>query len=378
MLRKKRAIQATDTQRNWADATSIIHSVVKGLLDEEGTKTLGLFAALAELNHGLTEASKKSKGRQVNIGNLLTDELRGKLESLPMDYLVPFPPVYLSWVTGKPVADICQDLDIPTNIFRDLKPRNSLFISFAEVGQTRAAACNPLSPAASGIVQFRPIHAHCPGSPTSSESEKRYRTTQDGTYDPRNRRSTALEGAAAQGTFEGVCSLGAGNSVSTGQPDSPHGDSSALLLSPASRRFNAPSNVSLPDGSSLPIHYLTGQACTVESDGAEVGMCLRGHDDCQDLDTSSLGILSYAADLAQESPSGASLSTKGMLGPVPRSDIPHGQMSDNEQRQTKIYGGTLGTGYIDVGEAVESSLDFEDYFNLDPPATPPCGPVYRP
>lgn len=120
MLRKKRTIQATDTQRNWADATSIIHSVVKGLLDEEGTKTLGLFAALAgkglrlplycprtepcyiELNHGLTEASKKSKGRQVNIGNLLTDELRGKLGSLPMDYLVPFPPVYLSWVTGKP------------------------------------------------------------------------------------------------------------------------------------------------------------------------------------------------------------------------------------------------------------------------------------
>jgi hypothetical protein len=120
MLRKKRAIQATDTQRNWADATSIIHSVVKGLLDEEGTKVLGLFAALAgkglrlplhcprtepcntELNHGLTEASKKSKGRQVNIGNLLTDELRGRLRSLPRDYLVPFPPVYLSWVTGKP------------------------------------------------------------------------------------------------------------------------------------------------------------------------------------------------------------------------------------------------------------------------------------
>ncbi|KAK7219120.1 hypothetical protein V2G26_007123, partial [Clonostachys chloroleuca] len=99
-------------------------------------------------------------------------------------------------------------------------------------------------------------------------------------------------------------------------------------------------NTNLPDGSSLSIRYLEGQppvnvdpARTSESEGAEVGMCLRRHDDCQDLDTSSLSLLSCAADLAQGSPADASLSAVEIFGPVPRIDTPHCQMGDDEQRQ---------------------------------------------
>lgn len=47
MLREKRQIQATRTQSYWADSTTIIHSVLKDLLDAEGPNALGLFAALA-------------------------------------------------------------------------------------------------------------------------------------------------------------------------------------------------------------------------------------------------------------------------------------------------------------------------------------------
>ncbi|CAG9953448.1 unnamed protein product [Clonostachys rosea f. rosea IK726] len=296
MLREKRQIQATRTQSYWADSTTIIHSVLKDLLDAEGPNALGLFAALAE-------------------------------------------------------------------------PRNSLFIQFAEVAQTLANARVSLYLVANGIRQLQPINAdqHCTGSLTRI-------------------RQAPLTISDILATHEdGPSSLGVCNSVSTRQPDLQRESLAGLIQPAAGRYFSCPSNVSLPDGSSLPIHYLEGQspvnvgsARTAESEGAEVGMCLRGHNDCQDLDTSSLGLLSYAADLAKGSPAGANLSTEEMLGPAPRSDIPHGQMGDNEQRQTKIYGGALGTGHIDVCEAVESSLEFEDYFNLDPPVTPPCGLVHQP
>jgi hypothetical protein len=237
------------------------------------------------------------------------------------------------------------------------------------MAQTLANTRVSLYLVANGIRQLQPINAdqHCTGSLT------------------RIRQAPLTISDILTTHEDGPSSLGVCNSVSTRQPDLQRESLAGLIQPAAGRYFSCPSNVSLPDGSSLPVHYLEGQAPvnvdsarTAESEGAEVGMCLRGHNDCQDLDTSSLGLLSYAADLAQGSPAGANLSTEEMLGPAPRSDIPHGQMGDNEQRQTKIYGGALGTGHIDVCEAVESSLEFEDYFNLDPPVTPPCGLVHQP
>ncbi|CRK23264.1 hypothetical protein BN1723_003019 [Verticillium longisporum] len=49
MLREQRMIQATNTQRYWADGTSIIHSVLNNLFVAEGPKALGVLAALAAL-----------------------------------------------------------------------------------------------------------------------------------------------------------------------------------------------------------------------------------------------------------------------------------------------------------------------------------------
>ncbi|CAI6049248.1 unnamed protein product [Clonostachys chloroleuca] len=131
-------------------------------------------------------------------------------------------------------------------------------------------------------------------------------------------------------------------------------------------------SVNVPDGSSLPIRYLAGQAPVnvdpariTESEEVDVGIYLQGRDDSQDLDTTSLGLLSYAAaNLAQESPGGASLSSTEMVGPISRSDIPHGQIDDVEQRQTMMYdfpAAELGGIQLDTHHIDEFSFpDFLD------------------
>ncbi|CAH0022796.1 unnamed protein product [Clonostachys rhizophaga] len=134
-------------------------------------------------------------------------------------------------------------------------------------------------------------------------------------------------------------------------------------------------SVNVPDGSSPPIHYLAGQAPVnvdpariTESEEVDVGICLQGGGDCQDLDTTSLGLLSYAAtSLAQDSPGGASLSTTEMLGPISRSDIPHGQIGDVEQRQTMMYdfpAAELGGIQLDTRDIDELSFpEFLDHLD---------------